>query len=70
MRILPIRNNFYNFKSQKTETEEEKLKRLRKEADILLESGFNIPFEIDEDEYQKTLAPELDPLDWLPRGWY
>ena len=70
MHISPIGNNFYNFKSQKTETEEEKLKRLRKEADMLLKDGFNIPFEVDKEEYQKTLAPELDPLDWLPRGWY
>ena len=70
MRISPIKNNLYNFKSQKTETEEEKLQRLRKEADILFKEGFNIPFEVDKEEYRKTLAPKLDPFDWLPRGWY
>ena len=69
MRISPIRYNFYNFKAQKPASkEEEKLERFRKEADIILSDGWVVPFEIDEED-KKALAPELDPFDWLPRGW-
>ena len=70
MNISPIRfYNVCNFKAQNIKSEEEKLEQYRKEADIILQDGWVIPFEIDE-EIQQALAPELDPIDYMPRGCY